>query len=132
MDLVNIDPMSRTTYTIIIVHAQITPSIIGNKFSLMSTLFEASLSTSAMRAPLGPVHAPSIAESLPSINFGFDELRERMAAFTERFDTFIAAGRQRVLVERNEHRKRLAELEGMFLHGDLPMNYACNFVFEVL
>ena len=55
-----------------------------------------------------------MADSLPSINFGFDDLRARMAAFTDHFDTFIAQGRQRVLTERNEHRKRLAELEGSF------------------
>ena len=57
--------------------------------------------------------APSMADTLPAINFGFDELRERMALFTDKFDKFIANGRQRVLTERNEHRKRVAELEGM-------------------
>lgn len=53
-----------------------------------------------------------MADSLPNINFGFDELRERMAQFTDKFDTFIANGRQRVLQEKNDHRKRIAELEG--------------------
>ena len=48
----------------------------------MSMLFESSLSASSMRAPLASAQAPSMADSLPRINFGFDELRERMAKFT--------------------------------------------------
>ncbi|KAL9104672.1 MAG: hypothetical protein Q9163_000415 [Psora crenata] len=52
-----------------------------------------------------------MADSLPSINFGFDELRTRMAAFTDRFDNFIARGRKRVLEERNQFRITVAELE---------------------
>ncbi|TVY43612.1 putative kinetochore protein [Lachnellula subtilissima] len=70
----------------------------------MSTIFEPSLSTSAMRPPLSSADAPSMADSLPSINFGFDELRDRMAKFTMRFDTFIEQGRKRVLEERNQFR----------------------------
>ena len=62
----------------------------------MATAFEPSLSTSAMRPPLSSVHAPSMADSLPSINFGFDELRDRMVKFTVKFDNFIEAGRKRV------------------------------------
>jgi len=49
-------------------------------------------------------------DSLPSINFGFEELRERMARFTHRFDDFIAEGRKRVLEERNQFRMNVAEL----------------------
>ncbi|KAI4208521.1 MAG: hypothetical protein LQ346_000031 [Caloplaca aetnensis] len=60
-----------------------------------------------MRPPL------SMADSLPSINFGFDDLRDRMARFTERFDTFIAKGRKQVLEERNHFRINVAELQGM-------------------
>lgn len=52
-----------------------------------------------------------MADSLPQINFGFDDLRARMAAFTDRFDTFIAAGRKRVLEERNQFRINVAELQ---------------------
>ncbi|KAL8775702.1 MAG: hypothetical protein Q9209_000198 [Squamulea sp. 1 TL-2023] len=52
-----------------------------------------------------------MADSLPSINFGFDDLRERMARFTERFDTFIAKGRKQVLEERNRFRINVAELQ---------------------
>lgn len=53
-----------------------------------------------------------MADSLPSINFGFDELRERMLKFTDKFDDFIARGRKRVLEERNQFRINMAELQG--------------------
>ena len=76
----------------------------------MATLFEPSLSTSAMRPPLS-ADAPSMADSLPSINFGFEDLRDRMARFTDRFDDFIAKGRKRVLEERNQFRINVAELQ---------------------
>ena len=72
----------------------------------MSSTFEPSLSTS--RQPLGP----SLADTLPSINFGFDELRDRMAKFTAKFDAFIEQGRKRVLEERNQFRMNVAELQG--------------------
>ncbi|KAL8910734.1 MAG: hypothetical protein Q9171_003980 [Xanthocarpia ochracea] len=52
-----------------------------------------------------------MADSLPSINFGFDDLRDRMARFTERFDIFIAKGRKQVLEERNRFRINVAELQ---------------------
>ena len=54
-------------------------------------------------------------DTLPSIHFGFDDLRERMAQFTVRFDDFIERGRKRVLEERNHFRLNLAELQGVFL-----------------
>ena len=81
-------------------------------FITMSTLFEPSLSTSAMRAPLSTADAPSMADTLPAIAFGFDDLRERMARFTDRFDEFIAKGRKQVLEERNKFRINVAELQG--------------------
>lgn len=56
--------------------------------------------------------APSMADSLPSINFGFEELRDRMAKFTAKFDAFIEQGRKRVLEERNQFRMNVAELQG--------------------
>ncbi|KAL2265416.1 hypothetical protein VTJ83DRAFT_6516 [Remersonia thermophila] len=68
--------------------------------------FEPSLSTS--RPPLG---GPSLADTLPTINFGFDELRDRMAKFTAKFDAFIEQGRKRVLEERNQFRMSVAELQ---------------------
>ena len=66
-----------------------------------------------MRPPLSSADAPSMADSLPSINFGFDELRDRMAKFTVKFDTFIEQGRKRVLEERNQFRMNVTELKGM-------------------
>lgn len=59
---------------------------------------------------------PSVADSLPSVNFGFDELRDRMAKFTARFDDFIEKGRKRVLEERNSFAVAVAELQGMRRH----------------
>ena len=73
----------------------------------MSSAFEPSMSTS--RPPIG---GPSLADTLPNINFGFDELRDRMAKFTAKFDAFIEQGRKRVLEERNQFRMSLAELQG--------------------
>ncbi|KAI4103056.1 MAG: hypothetical protein LQ339_004420 [Xanthoria mediterranea] len=74
-------------------------------------MFELSASTSAMRPSTLTADAPSMADSLPSINFGFDDLRDRMARFTERFDTFVAKGRKQVLEERNRFRINVAELQ---------------------
>ena len=73
----------------------------------MASAFEPSMSTSRP-PPLGP----SLADSLPSISFGFDELRDRMAKFTAKFDAFIEQGRKRVLEERNQFRMNVAELQG--------------------
>lgn len=53
-----------------------------------------------------------MADSLPTVNFGFEELRDRMAKFTARFDEFIEKGRKRVLEERNAFRMNVAELQG--------------------
>ncbi|KAB5585896.1 chromosome segregation protein Spc25-domain-containing protein [Coniochaeta sp. 2T2.1] len=71
----------------------------------MTSVFEPSHSTS--RQPLGP----SMADTLPSIDFGFDDLRDRMAKFTAKFDAFIEQGRKRVLEERNTFRMNVAELQ---------------------
>lgn len=56
--------------------------------------------------------APSVADSLPSINFGFDDLRDRMAKFTAKFDAFIEQGRKRVLEEKNQFVMNVTELQG--------------------
>jgi len=53
-----------------------------------------------------------MADQLPSVDFGFDELRDRMAKFTAKFDAFIEQGRKRVLEERNQFRMNVAELQG--------------------
>ncbi|CAK7266870.1 kinetochore-associated Ndc80 complex subunit spc25 [Sporothrix epigloea] len=73
----------------------------------MATAFEPSMSTSRQTIPSGP----SMADQLPSIEFGFDALRERMTRFTARFDSFIEQGRKRVLEERNQFRINVAELQ---------------------
>ena len=62
--------------------------------------------------PYTTANAVSMADTLPSIDFGFQDLRERMAQFTVRFDEFIERGRKRVLEERNQFRMNVAELEG--------------------
>ena len=54
---------------------------------------------------------PSVADTLPSINFGFDDLRDRMAKFSTKFDAFIEQGRRRVLEEHNQFRSNVAELQ---------------------
>ena len=77
----------------------------------MGTVFEPSLSTS-LRPPFASAEAPSMADSLPSVNFGFDDLRAHMARFTVRFDKFIEEGRKRVLEDRNHFRMNIAEIQG--------------------
>ncbi|KAL2786190.1 chromosome segregation protein Spc25-domain-containing protein [Aspergillus keveii] len=77
----------------------------------MSSSFDPSLSMSGMHPPLASATAPSMADSLPSINFGFEDLRNRMAQFTARFDAFIERGRKQVLEERNQFKIGLAELQ---------------------
>ncbi|KAH7153130.1 chromosome segregation protein Spc25-domain-containing protein [Dactylonectria macrodidyma] len=76
----------------------------------MATAFEPSLSASLSRQTLTPA-GPSMADTLPNINFGFDDLRDRMAKFTAKFDAFIEQGRKRVLEERNQFRMNVAELQ---------------------
>jgi len=73
--------------------------------------FEPSLSTSGMRPPLASADAPSMADSLPGVNFGFEDLRNRMTQFTTKFDAFIDKGRKQVLEDRNQFRINLAELQ---------------------
>ena len=84
----------------------------------MTTPFEPSLSVSGTRPPLASADAPSMADSLPSINFGFEDLRNRMAQFTTKFDAFIERGRKRILEERNQFHINLAELEGKWASLD--------------
>jgi kinetochore protein Spc25, fungi type len=81
----------------------------------MTSAFEPSFSASLSRQLPQSTTAPSMAESLPDINFGFDDLRDRMAKFTAKFDAFIEQGRKRVLEERNQFRMNVAELHGSSL-----------------
>ena len=78
----------------------------------MASIFDNSAASNGFRQSFMASSGPSMAESLPSINFGFDELRDRMAKFTVKFDQFIAEGRKRVLEERNQFRSQMAELQG--------------------
>ncbi|PGH05622.1 hypothetical protein AJ80_08314 [Polytolypa hystricis UAMH7299] len=77
----------------------------------MASSFDPSMSLSGVRPPLATADAPSMADQLPSINFGFEDLRARMAQFTAKFDKFIEQGRKQVLEERNQFRLNLAELQ---------------------
>lgn len=81
----------------------------------MSALFEPSSSVSGLRPPLSSSDAPSMADSLPNVNFGFEDLRTRMSQFTAAFDRVIEQGRKRVLEERNQFRLNLAELKGPYV-----------------
>ena len=72
----------------------------------MTAVFEPRLSMSRQSL------APSMADSLPSIDFGFDDLRDRMARFTSKFDAFIEQGRKAVLEERNQFHMDVAEIQG--------------------
>lgn len=76
----------------------------------MASAFEPSMSSSLSKPS---AVGPSIADTLPSIDFRFDDLRDRMNQFTERFDAFIHEGRKRVLDERNRFHMSVAELQGM-------------------
>jgi kinetochore protein Spc25 len=81
--------------------------------TIMATMaYEMSLSNSLSRSHMAP-DAPFMADQLPSVNFNFEDLRERMARFTARFDKFIDEGRKRVLEEKNQFRINLTELHGM-------------------
>lgn len=88
-------------------------------------MFEPSLSTSIMRPSLASANAPSMADTLPTINFGFDDLRDRMARFTDRFDDFIAKRRKRMLEERNQFRLNVAELQGR-RYSILPLPFSMS------
>ncbi|KAA8893725.1 chromosome segregation protein Spc25-domain-containing protein [Sphaerosporella brunnea] len=59
----------------------------------------------------GRTETPPMATALPSIDFGFESLKERMNQFTIRFDEFIAQGRHRILQDKNDFEKTMAELK---------------------
>jgi len=72
--------------------------------------FASSFSSSA-RPPF--TNTTTMADSLPALNFNFDDLRARMSEFTVRFDDFIERGRRKVLEERNLYRMRVADVQGI-------------------
>ncbi|KAJ6264333.1 hypothetical protein Dda_0478 [Drechslerella dactyloides] len=53
---------------------------------------------------------PNIAAQLPSVNFGFDELKERMSKFTLAFDDFIEKRREKALDTRTNFARDVADL----------------------
>ncbi|KAI4761677.1 kinetochore protein-like protein spc25 [Aureobasidium sp. EXF-3400] len=73
--------------------------------------FDASFGAGGLRGPYLTPDPPSMVDQLPSIKFGFDDLRDRMARFTQRFDLFIDQGRKRVLEERNHFRINMSEIQ---------------------
>ncbi|EEP80870.1 conserved hypothetical protein [Uncinocarpus reesii 1704] len=77
----------------------------------MASTFDPSVSVSGMRPPLASADAPSMADQLPALNFGFEDLRARMAQFSAKFDAFIERGRKQILEEKNQFRVNLAELQ---------------------
>lgn len=73
-------------------------------------------SSSSTNIPAASILSPSSdsynsATTLPSISiFNFSDLRDRMTAFSTKFDAFLDRSRRQVLSERNEYRGRLSEL----------------------
>lgn len=49
---------------------------------------------------------------LPTVDLGFDELRERMSSFTASFDDFIERGRKKLLEEKGQFQRTMAENRG--------------------
>jgi len=89
----------------------LTPSRFGSSFSGSQAQYGA--------------NTVSMADTLPSVDFSFSDLRERMAQFTVRFDEFIERGRKRVLEERNAFRMSVAEIEGISNNTDTYISGWC-------
>ena len=64
---------------------------------------------------------------LPSVDFNFEDLRQRMSAFAVKFDAFIEKGQKRVLDERNEFHGRLGELAGTLVHQEFSFTLCFPF-----
>lgn len=80
---------------------------------MASADFEPSLSASAMRAPYSSAHALSMADSLPSIDFGFQgKLQPAMVKFQAIFDNYHEQQRARDMEARNQARIAIAEMKG--------------------
>lgn len=74
--------------------------------------FDPSVSSGGMRPIFTSADTPSMADQLPSIAFGFEQLRSQMGQFVTKFDSLIERGRKQVLEDRNQFRINLAELKG--------------------
>lgn len=57
---------------------------------------------------------PTMADTLPSIEFGFDKLRRDMATFRVEFDNFVERGRLRIIEERNLFHSQMADIQSVF------------------
>jgi len=66
----------------------------------------------AMASSKQPPTSTSVVDTLPDIDFRFDDLRARMAKFTAQFDQFVAQSRKKVLEERNKFHTSVTELQG--------------------
>ncbi|SZF03987.1 unnamed protein product [Blumeria hordei] len=77
----------------------------------MAESLEKLCTPSAMSLSKSAFNAAPVDNSIPTVNFDFDELRDRMAKFTFKFDDFIERYRKRILDERNQFRVNIAELK---------------------
>lgn len=104
--LTDINPRPASTTTTSSRMSLVTPAPFEPSTSISSSQNRPTMAT-AVTAPPGDY-------TLPNIDFGFDDLRDRMAKFSAKFDAFIEQGRKRVLEERNQFRINMAELQGTF------------------
>jgi hypothetical protein len=56
---------------------------------------------------------PALEQMLPLLNFGYDDLRERMVSFSSRFTKFMEQSRKNSLETKNEFNKRIGEDKGI-------------------
>lgn len=70
------------------------------------------------------------AQALSPVDFGFEDLRNRMTRFTVCFDEFIEKGRKRILEEKNEFARNAVEDKGIIpcvtWHYCLKLTYYFN------
>lgn len=83
----------------------------------MSASFDHPTAANSMRRSTRSSETPpSMADQLPSIQFGFDGLRAHMTQFSSKFDGFVERNRKQVLEERNRFHLNLTELRGTFMY----------------
>lgn len=79
-----------------------------NRTSLNTLTFLATTMLSSQRT-LSLEPSPPPTHILPKLDFGYDELRDKMSAFTLQFDSFIEKSRRKVLASKNDFQRTLAE-----------------------
>lgn len=82
-------------------------------FHASQSPFRSSYAQNQQHATASFSYSESPLTQLPQPDFNFDDLRRRMAEFTNKFDAYLERGRRQVLSERNSFRARLSELNGM-------------------